>query len=445
MTFQQQLSRVARWAAWPVVILAVASIAFVAAKVPANEQFSPYDEYVYLDYLHKVPSQLIVHRNEETGDFARNEISCRGVIDYGAFGQACNIGAHEDDSEYPYTGRTGADIYTPAYFVITWALAQPATWGGVGLLDAGRLTGALWLAAGTILLYLTMRRLGVGTSLSLGLSLAVIATPMAYWSSTYLSTDAPALAVGAALGYAGVRIAQKDWSPWWFVPIAVLSTLIKVQNLAAVGLVVLAVVAYLATRADESVTAKVGVRARIVAALRQPTTVVLAVSIVVSVALQGIWLVIRARVALDDGGIVFPAIDALPLSIGGLVNESLKFLFNVGFTGMTTGISGEIAWHLITALSLAGVIGILISARAQPVAAVVIAGTTLLIALVNGPALSLAAYFLAGYYFPLPLRYGYILLPALVVCAALFLADRKWVARGGLLAGGALALLAILP
>ena len=129
-----------------------ASVGFVSANVVQQKQISPFDEYVYLDYLSKVPTQGFVRSGEETGDLARQEISCRGVQTYGLYGTSCDIGAASPDETFPYSGQTGADIYTPAYFAVTWVLAQPLVWTGVSLLDAGRLVGAVWLFLGISLI-----------------------------------------------------------------------------------------------------------------------------------------------------------------------------------------------------------------------------------------------------------------------------------------------------
>ena len=61
----------------PVIVLAVVSVGLVATDASRNPAFSPFDEYVYLDYLNKFPTEIAEKQGEKTGDFARNEIACR--------------------------------------------------------------------------------------------------------------------------------------------------------------------------------------------------------------------------------------------------------------------------------------------------------------------------------------------------------------------------------
>lgn len=432
------------WAAWPILLLVLMSFTYVGVKVPQHAQFSPYDEYVYLDYLDKVPSQLIVHKNEEVGDFARNEISCRGVVNYGSFGEACDRGTHRDDVKYPYSGLGGADIYSPLYFMVTWTIAQPLTWFGIDLLDAGRLVGGVWLAAGLVLLYILMRRLGVPTPLALGLNLLVLATPAVFWADTYLSTDAPALAVGAGVGLLALLIGQKKISVWWLVLASVLSVLLKVQNLAPVALAGLGLIAYrLQQQFVERRSEASGRHRPFVSLLGDRTIVIALLSVVAGVIAQAGWLVARSALEVPARGPAALALDAQRLSSSALINESFKFLFNSGFTDLGSGPTGLVAAHVVTALTLAGIIGLIVMGAGFPKHYRVIAVTTLVIALVTGPALALAAKYIAGYYFPLPLRYGLVLLPAFMVCGALFIT--AWRQSGWiLLAGGGVATLLVI-
>ena len=137
---------------WDVVaclLIVVASIAVVVVHVPKHDTVSPIDEYVYIDYYAKVLDQGIVHRGEETGEYAREYLACHGVRAIGDYPEAlCPTEGKGRDAAYPNAGATSAGLYTPLYFAITRVLAQPLVWFGVELTDAGRAVGGLWLAAG---------------------------------------------------------------------------------------------------------------------------------------------------------------------------------------------------------------------------------------------------------------------------------------------------------
>lgn len=443
----QSRSRLVRLLTSPILLLVLFSCAFVGIAVPDNARLSPFDEYVYLDYLAKVPSQVFVHTGEETGSTAREAIACRGIVNYGTYGDSCGSSTYASDDLYPYDGKTGADIYTPGYFAATWALAQPLVALGVGLLDAGRLVGMLWLSLGTTLLFTLMRMLRVATPIALGLSLAVIATPAVFWSATYISTDAPVLAFASALGIVGVAGARRRL-PLLVLPVlAVVAVLFKVQNLAAVGIVCAALFLYrivVAFRADpDSPGTTFGHRLGRV--LTDPAIWMSLFTVALAAAAQVAWLLFRAGEALrgSDGAIVDHV--QKELSTGALFTEAFRFLFAVGAGGTSPTVVGPIVLACLSALAVAAMLGTLLKPGGIPASTVVIAGVTLGVALLMGPALSAATSIVAGYYVPLPARYGIVLLPAFVVCIGLYVnsvGKRGGVVIGGL--GAVCALLAVL-
>lgn len=405
-------------AVWfPVVVLIVASVAFVGVQAPQHAQFSPYDEYVYLDYLSKVPTEGFVHSGEETGSLARNELACRGVLGYGSFGDGCNIGRHSNDSKFPYNGGTGADIYAPPYFWATWVLAKPLTLAGLSLLQAGRLVGGIWLAAGTVLLYLLLRRLAVPKWLALGAGLFVIATPSIYWANTYLSTDAPTLATASLLGLLGLRALQRSRGFVVLPVIAAITVLFKIQNLVAVGLVATAMIILLIIQKRD------GRRWRhtIAATIRDKRFLIAIVTAVAGVVAQVAWLVVRQISTPAGAHAVKVDTVRLPLTVSSFVNESLKFISTAGTTGAPSGVVGTVAGATVSLLSVAAVLGIIFDGRRRNVRQRTLAWTTLAFALAMGPALVLATSSAVGFYFPLPVRYGLILLPAFIACIAIWL------------------------
>jgi hypothetical protein len=429
---------VKRFRFWPALVLILASFVYVGVNVPKHREFSPYDEYVYLDYLDKVPTQLFVHQFEKVGDFARNEISCRGVVGFGPFGQGCDRGSHRADVTYPYSGYTGADIYSPAYFVITWTLAQPLTWFGLDLLDAGRLVGAIWLASGLLLLYGAMRELGVSRRLAVGLNLMVMISPAMYWADTYLATDAPSLAAGAALLYAGILIAKGKLAAGWLIPLSALVVLVKVQNLAAVLLVGLALVGLATWNAYRPVSTEAGPNRFPL----KPTLLAIA-ALVAGVLAQVVWLVIRSHSALPP--VLSPGADTNPqkLTQQALVSEAFKYLFKVGASDLNSGVTGTVAASVLTALSVGGVIAMIVDRRTHSRTVVTFAAVTLGVALLIGPALATSTLVMTGNYFPLPVRYGIVLIPAFVTCAAVFLSRSRKVGTIMLVAGLAMAAIVI--
>jgi hypothetical protein len=429
--------------ALPFIILAGASIAFVSVQAPQHAEFSPYDEYVYFDYLTKVPTQGFVHSGEETGEAARNELSCRGVLNYGAFGEQCNRGIHSRDSTYPYSGETGADIHPPLYFAVTWVLAQPLTWVGISLMDAGRLVGGAWLALGTMSLFALLSLLRVPRWTGFGLSLFVIATPATFWATTYISTDAPTLALAAGVAAISVLVAQRRVGFAWLPLISIIAVLFKVQNLVAVGLSCLALAAYVIVelRSKPPATDKASFRIRSI--FRDGRFVSAAAAAVLGIAAQAAWLVVRAQATLPGTEPFKVDTVRLPLTLTSLVNECFRFLWTIGATGLSSGLVGILAANLLGLVAIATTLGVVLDARRHPRIHVIIASVTLVMALLMGPALAIAASAAVGFYFPLPDRYGLVLLPAFVACIGLWFSRYSRASYAVLGVGSVFALAAI--
>lgn len=405
------------------ILLVLASLVLVLVQVPQHTAVSPIDEYVYIDYLHKVPTQLVVHRGEETGQYARLYLSCHGVRTIGLYPEEfCSNWQPADEKDMPNAGLTTADIYTPVYFGATWLLAQPLQWLGVeDLTEAGRYSGFVWLAAAGVLLYLTLRRWKVGHLAAGSVGLLLVGSLPAYWSNTYISTDATALLAGALMLFSLTLFSRPTRrGPWLFVLFAVLVTLAKLQNLiavAAAGIVLLILALGDVLRSERGARLRTFVRDR---------RVIAAVSgVVAAVAFQAVWIVVRSAIAVGpspDQGV------AVPLGKKALVAEMFKFfpgVANGGIDPAKLGFPAPIVATMLIWVVVAGVLGLLaVSRRGSAHEALSLA--TFLVAIVSGPLLAVATTAVTGYYFALPLRYGMPLLPFMLACGAILLERSVW-------------------
>lgn len=426
-----------------ILFLVVLSSLFVALKAPANFEFSPFDEYVYADYLDKFPSQFVVRAGDETGETARNELSCRGVLYFETEGEGCNAGTHDRDELYPYEGTTAADIYSPVYFGITWVLAQPLVVAGIGLVDAGRLVGAVWLSLGTALMFVLLRRLRVDPVLALAASLLVFAAPVTYWNSTYLSTDAPTLAIAAGLGVLAVDVVRGHRSALWLLPFAVVAVLTKVQNLGSVGLVALAILiaaVYPSSRPAQDEMNPTDLTTR--TSPRITLAVTACAMVAAAVLAQGIWLVVRSMLREPDFVPTPIDFNNPALTVGALVTEAFRFITHVGDAGVGADTVAGFTVSVLTVLCITGTVGLSISSASTgvtPARRWLIGVPTLAMALLFGPLLAIGSQLVAGYYFALPYRYGVVLLPFLVCCAAVYFTRVTWIRYPALALGATLA------
>lgn len=403
--------------------LVLASLVLALVQVPQHATVSPIDEYVYIDYLDKVPTQLVVRHGEETGEYARHYLSCHGVRTLGFYPESfCTDWQPADVERMPNEGKNAADIYTPVYFVATWVMAQPVQWLGVDdLTAAGRYTGWVWLGAAAVLLYLTLRRWKVAPLVAGGVGLLMVGSLPAYWSNTYISTDATALLAGSLMLFGLTMFARPGRrAPWLFILFGVLVTAAKLQNLTAVAVAgtVLLILAFGDARGGER-----GSRVR--AFVQDRRTVAAVAAVVASVAVQVVWVFVRRLITVGsspDQGV------SSPVSKSALLMEVFKFFPGVSDGAIAPDILGFPAPVIAAAMRwvvVAGVLGLLaVSRRGSMNEALALA--TFAVSLVAAPLLAVATIAVEGYYFALPLRYGMPLLPFMLACAALLFARSVW-------------------
>jgi hypothetical protein len=409
------------------ILIALVSLAMVVIHVPQHKSVSPIDEYVYIDYLYQVPSHFVVRQGDRTTEAAREYLVCHGVRAIGQYpDKFCRDGARTpaEVRRLPNAGLTTADIYTPLYFAITWAVAQPLVAFGMDLVDAARYTGAIWLALAGMLLYAALRRFTTSKELALTASLFMVASLPAYWSNTYVSTDATGLFAGARLLYLLARGLERRRDIAILVAAASFVTLLKVQNLLAVGVVVLFLIirAFVEAWSAREVGSRTAFRSTLVDRRIRIAILVTVVPIVFQVA----WLWLRSVMPASqppDQGV------SSAFTKEALLNEVLKFLPHSMEGAAPTG-STVLVWlgSVCSLVLAAAVIGLVLSARSKSIPETV-GLTALVLSLIGGPALAIASAVGAGYYFVLPSRYSITLVPVFILCLVLLSQRKRWARR----------------
>ena len=405
------------------IFLMLAAVLVTVVHVPSHTQISPIDEFVYIDYLAKVPDQPFVAQGEETGDFARRYFACAGVGGYFAPNkELCEGGDYSNDSEFPFGGKTSADIYTPAYFYVTWALAQPLKMIGFDTVDAGRFTGSVWLTAALVALFAAVRRLRVDRWINVSIGLFLAGSLPVYWSNTFISTDATALLAGAGLLWLGIRAVQTKSHVVALPVFAVLVTLMKLQNFMAVACVALFLL--LAAIADVQKE-----KQRDTNSIRQwathPLTQLGVATGILPLIAQALWTVYRSSQALSstpDQQV------GQPMSMGALMMDGLRFLPNVlsgAASPQELGTRAAIIASLGTMLITAGVIALAVRGRKDE-EGTLIAKATVITSLVGAPALAIASLLVSGVYFSMPARYALSLVPFALACVALLFNNTRY-------------------
>jgi hypothetical protein len=206
------------------------------------------DEFAYADYLYKVDEgHWVVHHGEVSGQPAMRQLACRGYSPaIWNDRPACDAASFAPEV-FPNQGINSADIHPPTYFVLTWAGARAVRALGVtdDLIDAGRLFGAVWMAAGLLALWCLVRALGAGRwAAACGMAL-VAAGPMLLQQWHYLTPDAANVLVGSLVMLAVLRWERSGRGMPWLAAAGALAMALKAPNVV----IVMAAGSYLAIRA----------------------------------------------------------------------------------------------------------------------------------------------------------------------------------------------------
>lgn len=411
------------------VVVIAAVVMAVSLTAGHSRALSPFDEWMYFDYLLKFPTQGYVHLGEPVGDVAMNWLACNGFQAFGNPVNACNV-TPIDPAIFPFAGIQSAQLYTPVFFAPTWAVGtaiQSVT--GLSLLEAARYTGTLWLAGTVVAVAAVLRQFRVPATAAIAVVLIFIASPFAYWTYTFVSTDAPGVLIGALAILAIERVARGRLNAWWFVALFTVAMLIKAVNIIAIGLVVLyAVARFLMRYRGRLVWRRPG---SWLAALRGRGPLAMLtgplVGAVLGVAAQLVWLRVVAASAV---GTQVDMGQGRPMTYIDVIAQVWSFIPGIFATGSPELAAVSriyIAEPLIAAmlswLCLAGVVGVVWLGRLRGVQRLV-AGVTLVAGLVAGPALAVMFTISVGEYVDLGARYGANLLPVVMLSVALLCSGR---------------------
>lgn len=380
-----------------------------------GQEMSPIDEWVYIDYLHKIPAQFLVLPGELINSQDLKLMSCTGAIPFGPQGPPCDSTFLPQD--FPLNGRTTADAYTPIFFWVTWILALPLRLFGLNEIIAWRLISVLWLLSSVVVIHKLGKHLGVPKfAIVLG-TLVLVSSPFSYWTFTYISTDAPGVFLGGLLLYLVITKSPGAGRTYVLIALAVVTILFKPSNVLALGLVAIVI------------TISIIQAWRFTSAVVRAKGLMLSVAVlVVPIVFEFIWLKFHSLLPVEK--IVEQGVTE-PLTVGGFIS---LFAYPIGGV-LTTGVyipnrpiidmlpfpsvlASPIMW-----VSVAGLVGSFLMSTRQTITRA-ISSATLVVALVSGPILALMIILGTGGYFQIPNRYvGSISVP--IVLSVMLIAKSK--------------------
>ena len=402
------------------VVLAAFSCLLVAMDILDNPTLSPFDEWVYLDYVDKIGRFDLPQQGELVDEAALEVSSCRGVHIWGPAGSPC--GGPYEPVNYPMAGVTSADVHPPTYFAANAAVAAVIRSVGLSgdLLTSNRMVGALWLFCGLMLTVALAREMGAPLWSGVGAAGVIATLPVVHRTNSFITPDALNLAVGGVVLLTAVRY-SRGLQPWWALALAGLfAGAVKTQN----GMVIGVAAVFMVWSAASWPLVRRRVSHRVVG---------IGAMIGGFLAAQVSWLVIRAALAVGpapDQGVTTPLTATL------LMSETGAFLFRLGLGDFR---STPASAFFGTAVLVAGCVGATLYRRINDEVWGLAAALTVLL-FIGSPILLLVEHFGLGGVIPSPTRYGASLLAGVGAVAATAFTTR---ARSAALAGVGSALVAV--
>jgi hypothetical protein len=429
-----------KWA--PALLLIAVPVLLVSLHVHNYKKLSPIDELQHIDYMFRSPGLHQVIAGTQDSQPAIREEACRG-IDTSFPVPACTS-KKLLPSEFQDQGYDTAYIHPPTYYDLTWAagkVVKPLT-GDKSWVTAWRLVGALWLAAGLLLTYSAGLRMGVRPVPLLGILVLLAAAPSIIQTDATVTPDAASIFIGGAVLYLACR--WRGGGKWrWIslVGIGFAAAAFKIQDAIVVMMIV---IYFLLSTRDGVRTASIDGSDSISGSEAMPTTdpagatqqatrVLLrpvhrletraaGTVVVTTAAIAGVWTVLQRVTETIDPNKLLVNRQFVVSSISLQEIASTFGAFLAPLPGAFVPTSTRNVWtddmaNLLSWLLVAGVVGgAIFLASNQSIAS--LARATLLTAVFGGPVFVILNFVSMSQYITLPTRYGFPLLPAMVICTA---------------------------
>ncbi len=381
---------------------------------------SPVDEWVYIDYTDRVFTDGRAKAGGVASEYTTKIMACHGVMQWEEGKRTFGDCSAPEVSALPFKGHPTAASYTPLYFWVTatlGAVIQFAT--GVEPLVAWRLTGAFWLAAAMLFIYLLFKRWRVPDLTILVTGMMIISAPYTWHAHTFVTTDAPNLLVGAAVLYLATRIRRGQISVGWLLLVIPVAVALKGTNLVAVGL---ALVYLMLSWVGDVVLARSGPSARPQWRQLGIGVAVASATLAITVLGQMAWLRFVEMTAVgpyraDQGIDIAMSKSELTLAALRFLPSAMAYNYFLGDPPYSQ-LKTPIKW-----LCVAGVLGLFFLVKRWGRVAE-LAYAIALSSILMAPALAIALQITTGTYFTMPSRYGASLIPAFMLATALILRNK---------------------
>ena len=230
---------------WDVVnigLLVLLSLAITTIGVVRAPSFSAFDEATHVDYVWRLANGVVPAAGSELAPEVLDEWSCRSQDNLEAALPPC--GSATAASAYPGAGLNYNFPHPPLYYGITALVVRAVELTGVdsSFVDVARLTGAAWLAAALVGLYLLLRTWSVPRSMALASGALLAAVPAVAHASSIVTNDAPAALSGVLALWVLTRIVLKE-KLGWILPTVLTLAVAATKLMTAIAMLAVAAVA----------------------------------------------------------------------------------------------------------------------------------------------------------------------------------------------------------
>jgi hypothetical protein len=229
-----------RWTdVWVMVGLVLLACTITALAVERAPSLSAFDESTHIDYAWRVAHGQLPYAGAEITPKVLSDWSCRSQDN--SVDQLPPCGEVHPAADYPGAGQNYNFNHPPTYYLVTAVAAR-----AVGLLpfdpsfiSVARLTGAGWLAAALVGLYLVLRTWRVPRLLAATASVVLAAVPSVAHASSVVTNDAPAALSGVLALSVLTRIVVRE-KHGWLLPVLVTAFVASTKVMNAVALLAVA-------------------------------------------------------------------------------------------------------------------------------------------------------------------------------------------------------------
>jgi hypothetical protein len=420
--------------------LVVVPVFLVSLHVRSYTKLSPIDELQHIDYMFRSPGLHQVKAGTQDSQAAMREEACRG-IDAVFTAPPCSSKTF-NPAQFQDQGYDTAYIHPPTYYDITWMAGEVVKVTGTkSSVTAWRLVGALWLAVGLLLTYAAGVRMGASRLALVGLLILLASAPSILQTNSTVSPDAASTFIGGAALYLlclWERAGRWRWAA--LVGIGFVGTAFKIQD--AIVVMVIALYFLLGVRAEAGVALTSGLTQadpevqsgpgptpdRAVEGwswrrlLWSTQTRAVGILVITTAVIAGTWTIVQRITETIDPNNLLVNKQFVVSSISSQEIASGFGLFLAPIAGAYVPAQTQSVWttdfmSILTWLLIAGVVsGAMFWARSRSMAS--LARATLIVALLGAPLYVALNYLTMSQYVSIPTRYGFTILPAMVLCTA---------------------------